>query len=115
MSTHAFTLGADASAATARIVMACHDAGRAPVAATLSGTNLTLEFSPDLGAAAVARLEEIVRAARSSLGLSPDERNALETEIVGLRTYLGVATPTAAQTALATKAIIRVLRAVLRD
>jgi hypothetical protein len=43
------------------------------------------------------------------------EWQALEPDIAGLKSYLGVATPTAAQTASATKAIIRVLAALLRD
>jgi hypothetical protein len=48
-------------------------------------------------------------------GISLAEWQALEPDIAGLKSYLGTASPTAAQTASATKAIIRVLAALLRD
>jgi hypothetical protein len=39
----------------------------------------------------------------------------IKADIAGLKTYLGVASPTAAQTAAATKAIIRVLGTIVRE
>lgn len=115
MSTHAFTLGDDSGDEAQRIVIACHEAGRAPIGVELSGTTLTLTFTPDLTAGEQTALAELVRAAKSVLGLSRQERNALEDDIAGLRTYYGLASPTNAQSIAAIKAIIRVLRAVLRD
>jgi hypothetical protein len=49
------------------------------------------------------------------LSLTLAEYRAIEPDIDGLRTYLGIASPTAAQTVLATKAIIRILRALISD
>lgn len=115
MSVHAFTLGDDSDGEALRIVLACHAAQRGPAGVDLTGTTLTLTFTPDLTAAETTALTELVRAAKSVLGLSRAERNALESDVTTLRSYLQVATPTLAQTAAATKAIIRVLRAVLRD
>lgn len=115
MSTHVYTLGGDAEAERERIVMACHDAGQGPIVADLSGSTLTLVFIPDLSPAKATALDSLVRAAKSVLGLSPAERDALEDDIAGLRTYYGLASPTNAQSVAAIKAIIRVLRAALRD
>jgi hypothetical protein len=76
----------------------------------------TLVYTPDLTAAEQATFDRLLAVARSHVaGISPAEWQALEPDIAGLRTYLGTATPTAAQTTSATKAIIRVLRALLRD
>jgi hypothetical protein len=48
-------------------------------------------------------------------GIDPDEWEAIESDIAGLKTYQGIASPTAAQTAQAVKAQSRILRAILRD
>jgi hypothetical protein len=111
MSTHAFPV--PDVAAAARVVSAV-DASALPRGSHLyaAGT-LTFTFDPDLSAANATTLGLIVRAGRSLL--TQAERDALEGDIDGLRTYHGLASPTAAQTAQATKAIIRVLRALLRD
>ena len=71
----------------------------------------TLTWTPDLTPAEVL----LARAIGCSVRITVAERDALEADIDGLRTYHGLASPTAAQTAQAVKAIIRVLRAILRD
>jgi hypothetical protein len=75
----------------------------------------SVEFDPDLNPEEEAKLAKVVSLSRSGLEVTDAEWDALSSDIDGLRTYHGLATPTAAQTAQATKAIIRVLRAVLRD
>lgn len=115
MSTHVYTLGGDAEAERQRIVMACHDAGQGPIVADLSGSTLTLIFIPDLGPAKSAALDSLVRAAKSVVGLTSAERDALETDIATLRAYYQNASPTNAQSVAAIKSIIAVLRAAFRD
>ena len=44
-----------------------------------------------------------------------DEREALQPDIVGLETYLALPSPTQTQDVLAIKALIRILRAVVRS
>jgi hypothetical protein len=75
-----------------------------------------LTFEPPLTAAEQAILDRLIRVRLSHVpGISTAEWQALEPDIAGLKTYLGLPTPTAGQTASATKAIIRVLAALLRD
>jgi hypothetical protein len=73
-------------------------------------------FDPDLTAAEAATFADLVALYRTrDVELTPAEYATLKPDLEGLRTYHGLASPTAAQTAQATKAIIRVLRALLRD
>lgn len=75
----------------------------------------TLRFEPDLSAAEQSALQRLLTVARSSVRLTPAEYDAIAAEALGLRAYVGVASPTNAQSVAAIKAMIRVLRAVLRD
>jgi hypothetical protein len=76
----------------------------------------TFTFTPDLTAGEASTLTDTAAAYRTrNVELTTAEYAALRPDIEGLRTYHGIASPTAAQTAQATKAIIRVLRALLRD
>lgn len=113
MSTHVFTLTDKRKAAG--IVAACHEAGHGPTAVTYDEVALTisLSFSPDLTAGEQSALAEIVRAAETDLTRA--ERNAIQSDIDLLVTFQGIATPTLAQTAAATKAQSRILRALLRS
>jgi hypothetical protein len=73
-------------------------------------------FTPDLTAAEAATFADLVATHRShDVRLTPAEYVTIKPDLEGLRTYHGLASPTAAQTAQATKAIIRVLRALLRE
>lgn len=75
-----------------------------------------ITFDPPLTSAEQTTFDRLANVAKSRvLGITPAEWQALEPDIAGLKTYLGLASPTAAQTASATKAIIRVLAAMLRD
>lgn len=73
----------------------------------------TARFEPDLSAAEQALYARLLRLHRSRLGLTPAEYDALAPDLNGLRNFVALASPTAAQTAAATKALIRVLRAIL--
>lgn len=87
---------------------------RRPESIATTAATWTLTFTPDLTAPELVILANVVAAAKTRL-ISATEWQAISADVDGLRTYLGVASPTLAQTALASKAIIRVLRAILRD
>jgi hypothetical protein len=71
----------------------------------------TLVWTPDLSAAE----QILLRNAGSAVSLTDAERNAIQSDIDGLVTFAGIATPTLAQTAAAVKAQSRILRAILRS
>lgn len=96
----------------ARFVRACEQHLRRP-ALQWDGTATVAVFSPDLTPAEQAVYTAILRWHRAGIGLSFPEFLALRDDMALLRNYLGVATPTAAQTAAATKSVIRVLRGIL--
>lgn len=76
---------------------------------------LTLTFTPDLTSAERATFDSIAKLAVGATLLTPAERANVEPDVALLRTYQGIASPTLAQTAAATKAQSRILRAILRD
>lgn len=100
-----------------RVAQLCSQLIREP--ATLGTDAATgdpvLTFEPPLTTAEQTTYANILRTLRSAVAITPAERQALEPDIATLRTYVGVTSPTAAQTAAATKAIIRVIRALFRD
>lgn len=76
---------------------------------------ITYRFTPDLTLAELTTFSNLRATLRSRIRFTDAEMDALRPDVEGLRTYQGLASPTAAQTAQATKAIIRILRAVFRD
>ncbi|HUW16221.1 MAG TPA: hypothetical protein VMW94_04010 [Actinomycetes bacterium] len=70
---------------------------------------------PPLSPTEQETLAELVRMARFGVTMTLAEWQAIKADAAGLKAYLGVASPTAAQTAAATKAIIRVLATIIRD
>lgn len=78
---------------------------------TPSDAQRTCTWTPDLSPAEVV----LLRAATGAVRLTVAERNALEADIDGLRTYQGLASPSLAQTVQAVRAQSRILRALLRD
>ena len=80
-----------------------------------SGEDRTFIWTPDLTAAELLVGKRILDLLRSTLRVTPDEWQSISDEVAGLTQYHGLANPTAAQTALAVKAIIRLLRVILRD
>jgi hypothetical protein len=95
------------------------DALRAPatIATDDQSGDPILTFSPPLDPATEQPVyDRLLRLAKVRvLGITPAEWQALEPDVTNLKTYLGIASPTAAQTAAATKAIVRVLGAILRS
>jgi hypothetical protein len=77
------------------------------------GTTAVARFTPDLDATEQQTYAELLRLHRSGIGMTAAEYVALRDDFAGLRAYHGLASPTAAQTAAAMKAVIRVLRAIL--
>lgn len=73
----------------------------------------TLTWPQTLTAGQVQAVQDGARAARTSL--TPNERNGIQSDIDLLVAFQGIATPTLAQTAAATKAQSRILRAILRS
>lgn len=87
---------------------------RTPSALSLVDDEWVLVFDPPLTSAEQAALDALQPVA-GTVNLSVAGYQTIRPDIEGLRTYVALPTPTAAQTAQATKAIIRILRAVFRD
>lgn len=100
-----------------RLVALCAEFLRPPAQAYYDDVadQVVVTFSPALTPGEQTTLDNLRRLAGAALTISPAERAAIEDEIDGLRTYFGLATPTNAQSVAALKAIIVILRAVLRD
>jgi hypothetical protein len=79
-----------------------------------TGTS-TLVFVPALTAPEQATLADLATMARFGVTLTLAEWQGIKTDAANLKAYLGVASPTAAQTSAATKAIIRVLGTIIRN
>jgi hypothetical protein len=92
---------------------------RPPATFTWGPEGVVLTFTPDLTAAEATKLSDfmadIATMAHFGVTLTLAEWQAIKADAAGLRAYLAVASPTAAQTAAATKAIIRVLATIIRD
>jgi hypothetical protein len=73
--------------------------------------NTTLTITPDVPVAA----DDIVAVMKANTPIDPTRYVAVKTDLSTLRTYVGLANPTTAQTTAAVKSLIRVLRAVLAD
>lgn len=74
-----------------------------------------LVWEPPLTTAEQATFGDLQLMARFGVTLTLAEWQSIKADAAGLRNYLGVASPTAAQTAAATKAIIRVLGTIIRS
>ena len=75
---------------------------------TDDGTHLTATFTPDLTADEAKTLRAIVRL--SAVGMAtPAEIIAVEGDVASLKTFMGLASPTNAQTLAAVKALVRVV------
>lgn len=96
------------------VLAACEAAGR-PAIGFGGGDTRTLIFTPDLTATEQSQLDDIITACGTNLSLTLAEWRAIKSDVAGLKQYIGLSSPTAAQTVAATKAIIRVLGAILRS
>jgi hypothetical protein len=97
------------------VLQACQRYLRAPLVIDNGNGTLSLVFDPDLSAAEQTILDKIVAAVRYALLLTPDDYEAIRTEVPSLRAYYLNATPTNAESVAALKSAIRVLRAILHD
>lgn len=89
---------------------------RVPSDVAWDGTTATYTFTPDLTAAEAVAFDDLVSTFHShDVELSLTEYQAIKSDIALLKTFAGINTPTLAQTAAATKAQSRILRALLRD
>lgn len=77
------------------------------------GAQSVAVFYPDLSASEQQTYALLVRVHRSRVGLTFADYTVLQPDLVGLRAFANLASPTAAQTAAAVKALIRVVRAIL--
>lgn len=87
---------------------------REPENVTDDGTTISLVFTPDLTAQQTTLLGNLI-AYSGILRITPSEFAAIQSDIDGLTTYQGIATPTLAQTVLAVKAQNRIWKALLRS
>ena len=72
-------------------------------------------FDPPLSPAEQATLDDLVTMARFGVTLTLAEWQSVKPDAQLLKAYLGVASPTLAQTAAAAKAIVRVLATIIRS
>jgi len=105
-------------AATLRLVELCRLYLRPPAGcATDDVTGFpVVMFDPLLTAPEQVIFDRIARLSKSLVeGITATEWQAIESDIAGLVTYQGLASPTLAQTVLAVKAQSRILRAIIRN
>lgn len=76
-------------------------------------TLITFTYTPDLTAEEIDTLQDVARAC--NYNMSYDTFVSRKADVDGLKAYLGVGSPTANQTALAMKALIRVVAAINKD
>lgn len=87
--------------------------GREPSVAD-NGTTVSVTFTPDLSAADLNTLIAIVHI--SGIGVvTPAEYVAVSGDVANLKAYLGLTSPTNAQSVAAIKSLIRVLGVIVRD
>lgn len=95
----------------------CRTYLRDPSSAAVDGGTGTpiFTFVPPLNPAEQVTLDDLATMARFGVTLTLAEWQGIKADAAGLKAYLGVASPTAAQTAAATKAIVRVLGTIIRS
>lgn len=117
MSTHPIAASPGATRAQQETVV--HEAWELASAAirpcTIDWDQLALVFTPDLSTAEQGTLADIAVMVKFGVEMTLAEWQSIKADAAGLKTYLGVASPTLAQTASATKAIIRVLGVIVRS
>jgi len=91
--------------------------GRRPVTYETNPTTgqITMTFVPPLTTAEQATFDDLAVMVRFGVTLTLAEWQGIKADAAGLKAYLGVTSPTAAQTAAATKAIVRVLGTIIRS
>jgi hypothetical protein len=89
---------------------------RMPEAFVPGQGTITYRYTPDLTAAEATTFDRLVSLARQrSVTITPAEWNAIQPDVATAKTYLGLASPTAAQTATALKSLIRIVAALVRQ
>lgn len=90
---------------------------RQPDSVVLSadGLTLTYHFNVDLTAAQATRFGELVNLLHAHVRLDLADFDNVKADYQTAKAFVGIATPTQAQTAAALKAVIRVLGAVFRN
>jgi hypothetical protein len=89
---------------------------RMPDALVPGQGTITYRYTPDLTAAEATTFDRLVSLARQrSVTITPAEWNTIQPDVATVRQYVGLASPTAAQTAAALKSLIRVVGALLRQ
>lgn len=115
MSTHTLPAGLDMDRARALLLRHLRLPSGVVYGAGDNAPPTALEFTPDLDAVELVTLARILATAARTLDLSPAEEAAIQAETATLRAYLQAAAPTNAQTVTALKALVRVVRAIVRD
>lgn len=110
MSTHTVPAGQAIA-----VMYGSRQAIRQPETVTSGDPDWTFTFTPDLTAPELVTFNRLVSVARSPIGITPAEWQAIQPDIDGLQTFQGIATPTLVQTVAAVKAQSRILRALLRS
>ena len=88
--------------------------GPRPTSVTsITSTVTRVQWTVDLTAQQASDFDDVAVAV--SRGMDPVRYVSVKDDIATMQTFLGITTPTLAQNSAATKAIIRVLRALMRD
>lgn len=103
-------------AAAYRLHALAEAALRTPTDSQIVNGAVVFTFEPALSPAEQTVYDRLRRIAYSNVPtITPAEWQAVEPDIDGLRNYHALASPTAAQTAQATKALIRIVRGLVVD
>lgn len=97
------------------VISGCQRLIRQPEIVTVTEPDWILTFTPDLTAPQLVVFGNIVASVGGAVSVTPEERTAIEGDIATLRAFFLAPTPTAAQNVTATKSLIKVIRAILRD
>jgi hypothetical protein len=114
MSTHSVPIVDSPTEGISGLLGTVTSAIRAPTSVSINGSSVDYTFAVDLTAGEVTTFASCVRTARAKF-FSRSDWTAIEPDVDGLRQYVALASPTAAQTAQAVKALCRVLRTLFRD
>lgn len=107
MSDHPVTGATDPIGGLPGLLAAVSASIRPPDSTALAGTTVTYHFNVDLTAAQATAFADLVLMARFAVVLTLAEWQQVKPDAANLKAYVGIASPTLAQTAAAVKSIAR--------
>jgi hypothetical protein len=114
MSTHAIPAGLDIDRACRLLRAVLREPSGVVYGNGPEAVPTAVEFSPGLTSAEQTTLAEVLQRCQTAVYWSDADWTVFKAEYATLKTYLGITSPSNAQTAAAAKAIIRVIAAMVR-